>query len=141
MSSLVVPGVTESLAVLRKFVVDAAAEAGLDSGRTYGLSLAIDEIATNVMVHGYSEQGLSGDIIIRSELTDDELRLIMEDTAVEFDARTLVAPQKDDLEKPLEERAIGGLGVFLAFKKIDGFDYQRDGNINRNIFKMNRLKK
>ncbi|OGV68135.1 MAG: anti-sigma regulatory factor [Lentisphaerae bacterium RIFOXYA12_FULL_48_11] len=141
MSSLVLPGVLESLTDVRKFVLDAAAEAGLTSSRAYGLSLAIDEIATNVIVHGYSEHGLSGNISIRRELTDDELSLIIEDTAVEFDARTLAVPRKEDLEKPLEERAIGGLGVFLAFKNIDGFDYQREGNVNRNIFKMNRQKK
>ena len=135
------PGVIDSLAALRKFVLDAAAEAGLASRRAYGLSLAIDEIATNVIVHGYSEHGLTGDIIIRSELIGDELQLITEDTAVEFDPRKLVAPQKEFLEKPLEERPIGGLGVFLAFKNIDGFDYQRDGNVNRNIFKMDRQKK
>ena len=136
MNKLVIPGKLESLPQIRQYVAEASASAALGAGRGYGLGLAVDEIATNIIVHGYREHGLSGDLCLSVEMTDTELRLIMEDTSPSFDPRSL-APPKDQLDKPLEQRPIGGLGVYLAFQSIDGFDY-RAGSVNRSVFKMKR---
>jgi len=136
MGTLTVPGVLESLGSVAKYVMDAAAEAGLRKAAAYKLRLAVDEVVTNIIVHGYAESGLSGDIAINAELSDRQLKLLVEDSAVPFDPRQLQMPI--DLDKPLEERDIGGLGVFLVFENVDEFDYEHDGQHNRNIFIVNR---
>ena len=136
--ALVVPGVLESLSALRQYTMDAAAAGGLATDRAYGLSLAIDEVATNIAMHGYKKNGLTGTISISAEITEEALTVILEDTSPEFDARKLAAPPTESLDKPLEERPIGGLGVYLAMQNIDGFDYKRAGGINRNSFVMKR---
>jgi serine/threonine-protein kinase RsbW len=141
MNPLVVPGVLESLSALRQYTTDASAAAGLTSDQAYGLSLAIDEIATNIIVHGYKKNGLTGSITIRSENTEGDLAVILEDTSPEFDSRRLAAPPAESLGKPLEERPIGGLGVYLALQNVDRFDYQRAGGVNRNSFVIKRVKK
>jgi len=133
---LMVQGVLESLPVLRKYVMDASSAAGLTPDQTYGLSLAVDEIATNVVVHGYRENGLTGTITIRGEVTEDGLVITMEDTSPEFDARKLAVAPPEHIDKPLEERPIGGLGVYLAMQNVAGFDYKRNGVVNRNSFIM-----
>jgi serine phosphatase RsbU (regulator of sigma subunit)/anti-sigma regulatory factor (Ser/Thr protein kinase) len=110
----------------------ASEEAGLTKSEAYKLRLAVDEIVTNIMVHGYAESGKTGTVEMQAEVKDGMLRLAVEDTGPAFDPFSLAPP--DDLEKPLEERAIGGLGVFLAIENVDELKYERVGDRNRNIF-------
>ena len=132
------PGNLDSLRPIGEYILAAAKEAGLGKKQAYGLRLAMDEVATNIITHGYDENGTSGNIVISGELTDRELILVLEDTAPPFDPRGLLTPAAMDLKRPLEERNVGGLGVFLAFKALDRFDYQHTGTHNRNVFVMHR---
>jgi|SRR5579883_244370 serine/threonine-protein kinase RsbW len=136
METLVLPAVLDSLDAIARFVIDAAGAAGLSRKATYHLRLAVDEVATNIITHGYEEAGDSGDIAISAALSGDALTITLEDSAVPFDPRSLAAPPQ--LNEPLEERPLGGLGVFLALKNVDGFDYARAGGKNRNTFIMRR---
>jgi anti-sigma regulatory factor (Ser/Thr protein kinase) len=43
-----------------------------------------------------------------------------------------------DLDAPLHERAIGGLGVFLAINNVDEFLYRINDGQNHNIFVVQR---
>ena len=138
MNPITVPASLDSLAVIRKCVADAAGAAGLDKATGYGLQLAVDEIATNIIVHGYQEAGLSGNLHLLVEITGKILTIIIEDTGPAYDPRTHSMPDAEDLLKPLEEREIGGLGIYLAFQGVDQFDYERVEDRNRNIFIVNR---
>lgn len=131
METLTLPGNLTSLSPIGKYVMETAKEASLDKRAAYKLRLAIDEVATNIIVHGYQEHDLEGDIKIKSDLQDDQLKITLEDTAVAYDPTK--QQEEIDVDVPIEERKIGGLGVFLAFDGVDKFLYERDGNINRNI--------
>jgi anti-sigma regulatory factor (Ser/Thr protein kinase) len=96
----------------------------------------VDEIATNIIVHGYDEAGIDGDVTLTATMNDQTLTIAIEDEARPFDPRQRVAP--DDLDRPLEDRQIGGLGVYLAMNGVDEFQYEYIGNRNRNIFVMYR---
>jgi anti-sigma regulatory factor (Ser/Thr protein kinase) len=133
---LTVPGTLGSLPAISEYAVRAATAADLDQKATYKLRLAIDEIATNIIVHGYDEAGIQGPIDIWFEIDDTDLRIVLEDMAMPFDPWTLAPPMGMDL--PLEERQIGGLGVFLALQSVDELVYERIGDHNRNIFVMHR---
>jgi serine/threonine-protein kinase RsbW len=135
MEPLIVDGTLDSLSAIAKYVLSAANAAGLDKKATYKLRLAIDEIATNIIVHGYTESGLSGSVKIEAEVTRDRLRLTLQDSAIPFDPTNKADPEC--LELPLEERAIGGLGVFLAKDGIDDFEYEFVNGCNRNILTVN----
>jgi|SRR5579871_2021421 len=136
MEPLSVPGDLESLRPIGQYVMAAAAEAGLSKSAAYKLRLAVDEIVTNIVVHGYEEAGRAGNVDMHTEIDDQALRLTVEDTAAAFDPYQI--PRPSDLDKPLEERQIGGLGVYLAIDSVDEFKYERDGDRNRNIFVVNR---
>ena len=131
------PADLAALSDIRRLVTQACQEAGLNEAATYQLTLAVDEIATNVITHGYEEQGLTGQVAVSIERTDRTLTVILEDTGIAYDPRTRGAPSAADLDRPLEDRQIGGLGVFLALQSVDHFDYQRCNNVNRNILGMN----
>ena len=138
MQPLQVPGNLDSLSAIGKCVNEAALQAGLDKKATYRLRLAVDEIATNIVVHGYDEAGLSGQILVLSEIDAEALTIILEDNSPAFDPRQLGRP--DHIDKPVEERPIGGLGIFLTLENVDRFDYEYVNNRNRNIFVVNRPK-
>jgi anti-sigma regulatory factor (Ser/Thr protein kinase) len=136
MKPLTVPGTLDSLALIRDYVRQAAAQAGLDRKRAYRLGLAVDEIATNIVNHGYLKTGRTGDVVVRATIDADALTIALEDTAVPFRPRQLRRPEQIDL--PMAERPIGGLGVFLAMENVDELRYEYVDGRNRNIFVVKR---
>lgn len=135
---LTVAGVLDSLRPIGEFVVRAAQAAGLDRRPAYRLRLAVDEIATNIITHGYDEAGISGDITLVARLSDAALTLELEDGARPFDPRTHKLAEAE-LHKPLEERQVGGLGIFLALEGVDEFDYRSENGRNCSVFVMHRI--
>ena len=95
MESLTVPGTLTSLSAIRVYVTAAAAAAGLDKGASYRLALAVDEIATNIVHHGYNEAGLEGDVNVQALIDDASLTITLEDTAVAFNP--IDSPSPDGL--------------------------------------------
>ena len=134
--TLSLPGNPDSLDPLAEFLAAASKEAGLNAQQAYRLHLAVDEVVTNIIVHGYEENGLHGDVALSVEMDPKSLTIIVEDTAPAFDPTQAKPPE--DLSRPLEERALGGLGIFLAMRSVDKFTYERMGNRNRNIFVVSR---
>lgn len=130
------PAVLDSLAEIRRFVREAADAAGIEEAKAYQLQLAVDEIATNIMLYGYKEAGAPAAVSIGSETRDGALVITVEDQAPAFDPRAMEMPEAEDLAKPLEERSIGGLGIFLAIQGVDRFDYRREDGRNINIFEV-----
>jgi serine/threonine-protein kinase RsbW len=136
MDPLTVPGTLDSLAAIAEYVKAASAAAGLDKKTSYRLRLAVDEIATNIITHGYAEAGLVGTVNLRAEIDEKTLAISIEDTGMAYDPRQRKPP--DDLDLPLEQRQMGGLGVYLGIQNVDEFLYERVGHRNRNTLIMNR---
>ncbi len=114
----------ENLRVIRRFVEEEAKRAGFAEQRVDDLVLAVDEAATNVMMHGYGTgAGLDGavvevEVVFRAPVLSVHLR----DQAPPFDPTAL--PVVDELP-PLTERGPGGLGIFLMRKTMDEIGYRR----------------
>jgi len=134
MDRLKVPGNLDSLEMIGKYVMEAAGAAGLDRKAAYRLRLAVDELATNVVMHGYEEAGLSGTIDVWAEIDGGRLVICMEDEGIPYDPTATPVP--DDLDEPLEDRDLGGLGVFLARRGVDELRYERVDGHNRSILVM-----
>ena len=137
MESKSFPGVVDSLDELRAYIGELSQKAGLAKKATYSLKLAIDEIATNIILYGYEKAGLVADIKVLSEITEQELIVILEDEASAFDPLAREIPDEEDLTMALEDREIGGLGIFLTIKGVDDFSYEYVDGKNRNTFIMN----
>jgi serine/threonine-protein kinase RsbW len=134
LTPLTVPGELESLKAIREYVTDATSMAGLDKLLTNRLRLAVDEIVTNSIVHGYQESGQEGNIWIAALLDDEKLTIIVEDEGPYDDPTQHRIPSAEDLGQPLDTREIGGLGIYLATRSIDEFHYEYTATRNRNIF-------
>lgn len=134
---LEVPAVIASLGMIAHFVQDAAAEAGLNRMAAYRLRLAVDEIATNIINYGYSNSAPTETIMLECRVTDAQVVIELIDCGRAFNPLT-TSPDPDELTKPLDERRIGGLGIFLAKSSVDDFRYERVEKANHNIFVVNR---
>jgi anti-sigma regulatory factor (Ser/Thr protein kinase) len=135
MLTLTVPAVLESIPAVSMFAKEAAAAAGLDSHTAYRLRLAVVELVTNTILHGYQEANRSGAVELRAEVDGRALQVTLEDTAIPYDPSQAPAP---DLSLPLEERPLGGLGVYLALQDVHAYRYERVGDRNRSVLVMNR---
>ena len=133
MKPATIPATLDSLGTIAEYVTAAAASAGLDKRASYRLRLAVDEIATNIIVHGYDEARRQGALEFRADIDERALTLSIEDAGVAYDPRQAPVP---DTATPLEQRPIGGLGVYLAIRSVDEFLYERVGDRNRTILKM-----
>lgn len=133
---LVVPGSLDQLGAVRAFVDRAATTAGLERKAAYRLRLAVDEIATNIITYGYEREQITGELRLDAQLDDEWLRVALEDDGAFFDPTTKAEP--DDLEDPLEDRSIGGLGIFLTLRGVDEFRYRRVDDHNVSVFAMRR---
>ncbi len=127
---LIVPAIRDSLSIISDYVKEMAKQAGLDRQKSGNLRRAVDEIATNIIEHGYAKKEDRGIIELEAQLDRAALIISLEDTGISYNPTE--HPPPNDLEKPLEEREIGGLGVYLAQISVDKLIYERIGQRNCN---------
>ncbi|HJZ46206.1 MAG TPA: ATP-binding protein [Roseiflexaceae bacterium] len=109
----------EHLAAIRAFVERQALALGTDSSAIYDLALAVNEMATNIVVHGY--RGRPGTIEIELRPLSDAIEVRLRDKAPLFDPTGVAAP---DLSLPLHQRPLGGMGLHLTRNAIDALSYR-----------------
>ena len=92
----------------------------------FELNLALDEIITNIISYGYSDEA-EHDIQIHFTFDLGQLKVSITDDGVAFDPFTLASP---DLDAPAEERAVGGLGFHFVRTVMNKVEYRRDKDCN-----------
>jgi serine/threonine-protein kinase RsbW len=127
------PGSYSSLEPLSQFVIAQAVKAGLDDAETYGVQLAVDEAATNIIEHGYGGEDV-GEITCQCDILAEGLCVILKDHARPFNPGAISEPT---LNAPLEEVRPRGLGLFFMQKMMDEvhFDFAATGENTLTMFK------
>jgi len=128
METIRVPAAVASLAAVAEFVGGAVTLAGLRDKDAYRLRLAVDELFTNVITHGYPP-GSDAEIELNASVSDGWVLLAMVDSGKEFDPtlqREMVPAGPDGLR-------MGGFGLTLARMSADRLIYERAGQFNRTI--------
>ncbi len=126
----------DTLSTLRKYVAEAAVQAGLETQFVNRLKLAVDEVAANIVMYGYGDVPEPGVIDVTTVIDDERLTITLEDSGTPYDPTQREVPT--DLESPLETREMGGLGVYLAIHNVDEFNYRTVNKRNINQFIMKR---
>ncbi len=104
---------------------------GLSLDVLYAVNLVLDEVITNTISYGYNDRKKHA-IHIQLQLIGNELRIEVEDDGRPFNP--LEVPEFNPT-KSLEERAIGGVGIFLVRKMMDHLEYHRQQNKNLLVMK------
>ena len=115
---------------LASFLETIAEEKNISQALTMSLNLALEEAVTNVILYAYPE-GTDGLVDIEAVLRDDSLEFILSDSGKPFDP---TAAPEADITLGVEERQIGGLGIYLVKQIMDSVTYKRENG--RNILHM-----
>lgn len=97
-----------------------------DDAMLFKIRLAVEEVVENVVRYAY-ENGL-GWLEINVELGENGVLMIkLRDGGVPFDP---LAKEDPDLTLSVEDRPIGGLGIFLCKKLMDDVSYTFEDGCN-----------
>ena len=110
-------------AILEEF----AAANGLANKIVLDLNLVLEELLINTISYGYDDDR-EHEIAVRVSIRQGTLTVEYEDDGKAFNPLTAPPP---DIGVTLEDRAIGGLGVYLAKNLMDRIDYVRESGRNR----------
>ena len=99
---------------------------GLPPSTAYAVNLSVDELLTNTISYGY-EDSEEHRIDLTIRLDAGVLAIEISDDGIEFAPDSAKDP---DTEASIEDRPIGGLGIFLTRQMMDSFDYRRDEGRN-----------
>jgi anti-sigma regulatory factor (Ser/Thr protein kinase) len=103
---------------------------GASEHDAHSLHLAIEEVVSNVLMHGYKGAPHPVSVCLET-IPTRRVRATVTDTAPAYDP---LARPEVDTSMPLEDRPIGGLGVHLVKKLMDTTHYERVNG--QNVFAM-----
>ncbi|MDY6903486.1 MAG: ATP-binding protein [Thermodesulfobacteriota bacterium] len=128
---ITLPAALDHLGGLTGPVLECARTKGLDEKVITRIDLAMEEVLVNIIKYSYTASENSGDITVSCGLSGSAgnrmFMIEIRDTGIPFDVT-----QKDppDVEAAIDDRQIGGLGIYLVKKTMDLVDYQRQGDTN-----------
>jgi serine/threonine-protein kinase RsbW len=91
---------------------------GFSAEEILDTQLAVEEAITNVIVHGYQKPGEA--IVVSCQISRNRVEVQVADTAPRFDPLSVPEPE---LGGNVEDRRIGGLGVYLIRQIMDEVSY------------------
>ncbi len=109
----------KNLGTIRDFVEEAAVHLQANPTAIPNVVLAVDEMATNIIEHGY--RGQPGTIEVEVYAQNEALIVQLRDRAPLFDPTQVPPP---DLSLPIDDRPAGGLGIYLARKVMDDIQHR-----------------
>ncbi|MHB1293509.1 MAG: ATP-binding protein [Anaerolineae bacterium] len=112
----------ERLAEISEFVSSRAALAGMNEDEVFAVQMAVDEACTNAMEHAY-EGRADGQVRVCCAIDDTTFTVRVIDFGKPFDPSTIPTP---DITVPLEEREIGGLGIYFMRRLMDEVEFHFD---------------
>ncbi len=111
------------------FVAAFCGRSGIGTADTLRLTLVVEELFTNIVTHGYGEEG-AGMVRLRLAFDGGDVTLVCRDEAPPYDPRPALRRLPADLDEPVERRGVGGLGNLLVGRLVDVSDYVRSGSAN-----------
>jgi phosphoserine phosphatase RsbU/P len=124
--SVVVVNQRREIARLARLFDEFRESCGISDDDGTHLHLILDEIVSNVIKYGYDD-GVEHHIHVDVAVDGDHVTIRVEDDGKPFNPLDAPHPK---LDVPIEQRPIGGLGVFIVKTVADSVDYRRDGGRN-----------
>jgi anti-sigma regulatory factor (Ser/Thr protein kinase) len=135
MAKLRLRAVLENVPVATECVAVIARAAGLEDHFLYQVQLAVDEACANVVEHAYRDLE-PGDMELVCSLDDGTFTICVRDWGRGFDPNGVAVP---DVGAPLEERSLGGLGLFLVRRMMDSVQFHFDAERGNELVMVKRL--
>ena len=106
---------------LNEWVNNVAQQLQLTESDSQKIKLAVEEAVVNVMNYAYPS-GTQGNVAISASANSNTLTFTIEDNGAPFDP---TVTDTADTSLSLDDRPIGGLGIFLVRQMMDSINYER----------------
>ncbi len=125
------PARREEIANMAEAVGEFARADGWSAELEFKVELAVEELGLNIISYSGLKAEETFEMVI--EATAKSVLIEFSDSGIAFDPlRETASP---DVDAPLEERPIGGLGVFLCVALAESINYRRKADRNYlNVF-------
>jgi len=107
-------------------------DGGVDTRAAHHVGMILDELLTNLATHGGADDA---DAAVRISIEKERVFVEISDSGPPFDPRSTPDP---DVAAPIEDRDIGGLGLFLMRKLASDIHYDRSEARNHTSFAISR---
>ena len=115
---------------LAEFMKVLASDVKMAPTLALNLNLALEEVVSNVILYAYPP-GSAGLVDVEAIVRDEKLDFVVTDAGIPFDPTSVGRP---DLTLGVNERPVGGLGIYLVRTIMDQVSYARvDG---KNVLSM-----
>lgn len=120
-----VEAVTSNLMEVLGFVDSYLEKIGCPMKVQMQIEIAVEEIFTNIANYAYAPEIGRAKILVEAASSDSAVRITFTDRGVPYDP---LAKEDPDITLSAEERDIGGLGIFMVKKSMEGIHYEyKDG--------------
>ncbi len=126
MAKLILPAKMQNFESMMQFIESIAKSQGFDAKKVNQVKIAAEEALVNVISYAYQDK--DGNIEINCDAKEGR-GLVIEiiDKGSPFDPTLIPEP---DIDAPIEDRRIGGLGVYMMHQLMDEVNYRRDEGRN-----------
>lgn len=127
MKELTIAATVENIEAVTAFVDEQLEALDCPMKAQMQIDIAIDELFGNIAHYAYNPD--VGEATVRVEVMEDPLSVVITfiDGGVPYDPLTQADP---DITLSAEERAIGGLGIFMVKKTMDEITYRYENGSN-----------
>ena len=125
------PAILDSLSEFIQAVSKFFKEHGFSEEKISQVELVTEEALVNIFSYAYPN--MKGEVEIHCQRINDFIIMKIIDSGIPFDILSLPEP---DVRADIEERSVGGLGVFFIRKMTTNVSYQRKDKENILTIKM-----
>lgn len=123
------------VSALAEFVEELCAELSVSDELTMNINLALEEAVANIIMYAYPSQE-QHEILLRATISPSQLIFLLTDNGQSFDPTEV---EDANISLSIEERPLGGLGIFLIRSIMNEVSYQRLDGENRLTMKKDLL--
>ena len=117
----------QSLPLVNEWIKQCCEEAGLGLDWVMKFQLVIEEMVSNVIFYAYDSQQQEAAIELRFTWEAGTVSILLRDWGKPFDP---TAKEDPDITLSVDDRPIGGLGIFMVKQLMDEVRYERVGSSN-----------
>ncbi len=117
----------DNIAVVSEFVRVQLEQAGCSMKAQMRVAMAIDELFSNIAHYAYGDEGGNATVCVETHEGENYADITFIDHGTPYNPLEKADP---DVTESAEERKIGGLGIFLVKKVMDGISYKWEDGCN-----------
>jgi serine/threonine-protein kinase RsbW len=119
-TELTIPAEIDAIIPIRRLIEKIGSRYAFSSRNIHAAKLAVEEVLTNIIRHGYIDTS-HGKITIQIVVQLDRLKINIIDQGISFDPRMVNNP---DIIQYIDKGKKGGLGIFMIRRLMDEFQYR-----------------